>query len=180
MLVKKKKVNYHYWICLNIPRCTYKNRILNMRKFWIRQVSEYVRVFNIPALHSVLNIREYVLAELWIYLAFQICQNSEYGRFLNTQELRRVVNMPHCGGICLNRTWICPNMSEFTIIGRVLNMYHTIPSARSLYKLMGTYWEIQTETYSEPSQKSKMVLFGKINYSFYFCKKNSFKISERV
>ena len=30
-------------------------------------------------------------------------------------------------------------MDEFTIIDRVLNMYHTINSARSLYKLMSTY-----------------------------------------
>ena len=33
-------------------------------------------------------------------------------------------------------------MSEFTIIGKVLNMYHTIHSAGSLYKLMNTYGEI--------------------------------------
>ena len=33
-------------------------------------------------------------------------------------------------------------MSEFTIIDKVLNMYHTIHSARSLYKLMNTYGEI--------------------------------------
>ena len=33
-------------------------------------------------------------------------------------------------------------MSEFTIIERVLNMYHTIHSVRSLYKLMSTYCEI--------------------------------------
>ena len=34
------------------------------------------------------------------------------------------------------------NMSEFSIIDRVLNMYHTIHSTRSLYKLMSTYREI--------------------------------------
>ena len=36
----------------------------------------------------------------------------------------------------------CLNMSEFAIIDRVLNMSHTMHSARSLYKLMNTYWEI--------------------------------------
>ena len=36
----------------------------------------------------------------------------------------------------------CLNMSEFTIKDRVLNMSHTMHSARSLYKLMNTYWEI--------------------------------------
>ena len=39
-------------------------------------------------------------------------------------------------------------MSEFTIIDRVLNIYHTIYSARSLYKLMSTYSEIQRNSYS--------------------------------
>ena len=34
------------------------------------------------------------------------------------------------------------NMSEFSIIDRVLNMYHTIHSTRSLFKLMSTYREI--------------------------------------
>ena len=32
-----------------------------------------------------------------------------------------------------------PDMSEFTIIDKVLNMYHTIYSGRSLYNLMNTY-----------------------------------------
>ena len=32
-------------------------------------------------------------------------------------------------------------MSEFTIIDRVLNVYHTIHSARSLYKVISTYRE---------------------------------------
>ena len=34
------------------------------------------------------------------------------------------------------------NMSEFMIIDRVLNMSHTMHSARSLYKLMSTYIEM--------------------------------------
>ena len=40
------------------------------------------------------------------------------------QELHRVLNMPQYGGICLN-------MFEFTIMDRVLNMYHTIHSGHS-------------------------------------------------
>ena len=32
--------------------------------------------------------------------------------------------------------------SKFTMIDRVLNMYHTIHSARSFCKLMSTYWEM--------------------------------------
>ena len=31
------------------------------------------------------------------------------------------------------------NISEFTIIDRVLNMYHTVHNAMSFYKLMSTY-----------------------------------------
>ena len=33
-------------------------------------------------------------------------------------------------------------MPDFTMIGRVLNMSHTMHSARSLYKLMSTYQEM--------------------------------------
>ena len=31
-----------------------------------------------------------------------------------------------------------PELSEFTIIDKVLNIYHAIDSVRSLYKLMST------------------------------------------
>ena len=34
--------------------------------------------------------------------------------------------MPQDGLACLNKTWIRLNMSEFSIIDRVLNIYHTI------------------------------------------------------
>ena len=81
------------------------------------------------------------------YIAFWICQNmpwwsseynlgSRYARILNMQELYRVLNMSQHGWICLNRTWICLNMSEFTIIDRVLNKDDTIHSANPLYKLI--------------------------------------------
>ena len=41
--------------------------------------------------------------------------------------------------IIMNMMLRCLNMSEFTIIDRVLNMSNTMHSARSLYKLMNTY-----------------------------------------
>ena len=71
--------NYHYWICLNMSECAYINMILymplvvNTSNFWIWQNSEYDRVLNMRALHSILNIlnmREYALTEFWIYLGF--------------------------------------------------------------------------------------------------------------
>ena len=89
-------------------------------------------------LHSILNMPEYALTDFWIW----ICQNSGYVRVLNMQELHRALNMPQYGWICLNRMWICLDMSESTMIDRVLNIYHTIHSARSLCKLMNAYWEI--------------------------------------
>ena len=58
------------------------------------------------------------------------------------QELDRVLNMIKHGSICLSRTYICLNTSEFTIIDRILSMSNTIHSARSLYKLMSTYREM--------------------------------------
>ena len=60
-------------------------------------------------------------------------------------------------------------MSEFTIIDKVLNMYHTIHSARSLYKLMNTYGEIDVFK-KKNCQNSKMEPFGKMIIVFnYFC-----------
>ena len=43
--------------------------------------------------HSILNMPEYALTEFWIYPRFYICQDAEYGRALNMQELHRVLNM---------------------------------------------------------------------------------------
>ena len=61
---------------VNMPECTYTNRILNipqvlnMPKFWIWESSEYDRVLNMRGLHNVLTMRECALTELWIYLRF--------------------------------------------------------------------------------------------------------------
>ena len=121
-----------------MPECVYINRIpnmpwvLSMSKFWRWQSSEYGRVLNMWALHSVLNMPEYALNKFWIYLGFYICQDSEYWRVLNMQELHRALNMPQYGWICQNRTWICLNISEFTIIDSVLNMYYRKESPLSL------------------------------------------------
>ena len=113
-----------------MSECVYINRIpnmpwvLNMSKFGRWQSSEYGRVLDMWVLHSVLNMPEYALKEFWIYLGFYICQDSKYWRVLNMQELHRALNMPQYGWICQNRTWICLNISEFTIIDSVLNMYY--------------------------------------------------------
>ena len=66
-----------------------------------------------------------------------------------------VLNMPQC----LNRIWISLNMSEFTIIDRVLNIYYTIHRARALFKLRVL---TEKQTYSEPGQRSKMKRFERI------------------
>ena len=103
--------------------------VLNMPEYWIWQNSEYSRV---------------LICEL--YTAFWICQNMSW----ESSEYILGLNMPgfwvtkgfKYAKKWLNRTWICLNMSEFTIMDRVLNMCYTIHSARLLYKLMSTYWEI--------------------------------------
>ena len=56
---------------------------------------------------------------------------------------RKTLNIPQNGCICRNKTWICLDMSEFTIIDKILNMYQEIHCVRLLYKSMSTYWEIQ-------------------------------------
>ena len=121
-------------ICLNKQDCEYAlgpkyskyAKILNMagsQYVSTTQHSEYARicVSRVLNISWVLNVPE-----------FRIWQGSEY------VKLYGVLNTPQC----LNRTWICLNISEITIIDRALNIYHTVHSARSLYKLMSTYWEI--------------------------------------
>ena len=135
--------------------------ILNMTKFWIwqafqdasvTQLTEYARI----CLDRVLNIS-------WVLNmpGFWIWQGSDCGRI--TRGCKYAT-------IWLNMSEQDVNMSEFLIIDRVLNMYHTIMhSASSLKKLMSTYSEF---TYSELGQRSKMECFGKIIIVFnYFCKK---------
>ena len=128
----------YVWVCLYKLDSEYSSgrkyaKILNMLKYGRDiQHSEYARV--------------HALTEFWIYLGrylgFYICQDSKYARVVNMQELHKVLNMPEYNWICLNWTWIGLNMSEFLIIDKFLKMYHTMYSARSLYKLISTYSEI--------------------------------------
>ena len=84
------------------------------------------------------------------------------------QELQRVLNLPQNGWICLKRTWIYLNMTEYMSIYRVLNMSYTIDSARLLYKLMINYGEM-----------GMLRTLSKIIVSNYFCKNTSSWIFER-
>ena len=114
----------------------------------VTQPTEYAR----KCLDRVLNISWVLnMPGFWIW------------KVLNMQELHRVLNKPQYDRIRLNRTWICLNMSEFSIIDRVLNMYHAIHSARSLQNLTSTYGEI---TYPELGQRSNIERFGKITIVF--------------
>ena len=61
---------------------------------------------------------------------FQIWQGPEY---------RRVTQGSKYAIIWLKRTLICLNMSEFTIIDRVLSTSYTIHSATPFYKLVTAY-----------------------------------------
>ena len=81
------------------------------------------------------------------YTAFWICQNMPWhsSDYILGSKYARILNIVGF--------WICKitqgskyakillNMSEFMIIDRILNMYHTMHSSRSLYKLMSAYWE---------------------------------------
>ena len=115
---KKCYCNYCNRICLNMSEWTNMNRILNMP--WVLKMPEYAFTGS-----------EYIFSS-----------TCKYSRVLKILELHMVLNIPQRGEICLNRIWICLNMSEFTIIDRVLNMHDTVHSARSLYKLNSTCWEI--------------------------------------
>ena len=80
------------------------------------------------ALHNVLNMPEYALTELWIYLGSQRCQDSEYVKVVNKQELCRVPNISQHGlklwissfGLTcfvnsrLTGTYVCSFSSQFS------------------------------------------------------------------
>ena len=67
-----------------------------MPKFWLWQSSKYGRVFNMRALLSVLNMPEYALIELWIYLALILnMAGSEYARV--TQSSKHATVWPQYG-----------------------------------------------------------------------------------
>ena len=52
------------------------------------------------------------------------------------QELHRVLNMPQYGWIYLNRTWICLNMSGFTIIEFTLQVHEYLLRDGHIQKLV--------------------------------------------
>ena len=117
-------------------------RVLNMPKFWIWQNSEYDRVLNLWVLHSLLNMPEYVLAE-----SFEYILGSKYARIRNMAGFwicKSYTGFYTAIWLTMSeRTWICLNMSEFTIIDRPLNMYHTIHSGEvTLQVIMSAYWEM--------------------------------------
>ena len=122
------------WMCLYKQDSEYFSgskyaKILNMIEFWILQGSQYASV---KQRSECARLYMFWQSYIRIYIGFLICQDSEYGRVLNMQELYRFLDIPQNGWICLNRTWICLNMSEFTIIDKHLSMYCTIYSARKL------------------------------------------------
>ena len=89
---------------------------------------------------------------------------ESYVILLNMQEIHIFLNLPRHGSMCLNRKCVCLNVSQFTIIDRVLSMSNTIHSARSLYKLMSSYWELSV--IRTLSKISKIERFRKIIIAF--------------
>ena len=150
-----------FWVCQNMP--------------W--QGSEY-RVLNAGALQSVLSMPEYALTEFWIQ-GFQyasVTQRSEYVRICLdiVLNISRVLNMPglwiwygsdmrvlHRG--CSKYATIWLHMSEFTTTDMTLNMSHIMHCARTLYKLISTYWEMGI---FRALSKIKDRALWKNNYSF--------------
>ena len=116
-----------------------------------------------PKYAKILNMAKFWMSHVSQYASVE--QRSEYSRIFFDWVL--------------NTYWIL-NMSEFTIIYKVLSMYHTIHSTRSLCKSISTYWE----TYSEPDQRSKIERFGKIIIVFNWIAKklimNLWEVSEFV
>ena len=102
------------------------------------------------------------MAKFWIWQGSQyetVTQRYEYARIC----LDRVFNMSWVQNI--PRFWMYQG-SEYARVTQGskyakiwLYMCHTIYSARSLNKLMSTYWEVG---FSEPDQRSKTEPFGKI------------------
>ena len=107
-------------------------KILNMAKLWISQSSQYETAKQHSEYYRICLGRVLNISCVPNVPRFWIWQASQYPR---------VAHGSKCTAIWLNRMWICLNMPEFMIIDRVLSIYHTAHSVRSLYKLMSTYWE---------------------------------------
>ena len=104
------------WVCLEKQDYEYALGPKHA-KFWIWQGSHF-------ALHSIEYATICLDRVLNIFWGFLTCQNSEFDRVLNMQEVHRVINMLQYGLKCLNKMRICLNLSEFIIRDWVLNMYH--------------------------------------------------------
>ena len=80
-------------------------------------------------------------------------------------------------GFWILKSWtgfkICRNVAEYVWMGGEYAL-KCLSSARSLYKVMSTYWEILRDTHSEPGQRSKMERFGKIVIVFGYLYKKKF------
>ena len=122
--------------------CNYV-RVLNSPRFWICQVSPYA---------SVAQDYEYV----WIWLnkaLWQGCEDasSMFHWVLNKRGLHSVLNMPEYALIISQYAWICLNNAEWVNMpaptwkkqsaeyARVLNVFDTAHSIRSLYKSLSSY-----------------------------------------
>ena len=99
---RKKILTCYFWLCSE-KKYANINLTTIIEYAWIWQSSKYGRVINMQELHSILSMLEYALTEFWIYLMFQTCEDSEYGRGLNVFELYGF--------------WICNNMTEDAWIG---------------------------------------------------------------
>ena len=124
-------------------------RVLNMPKFWIWQGFQYVSItrhfeYARTYLDRVLNISRV----LNMPAGFRMWQVSEYATVTQGSKYATI--------------WL--NMSEFTIIGRVLNMSYI------MYRDHSASWWVIIEKwgYSEPCQMYKVERFGKTIISFNY------------
>ena len=107
-------------------------RVINMPKFWVYRKVLNVGWFPICNRYTAFWINRMCLDRVlnisWVLnmSGFWIWQGSEYAKVTQGSKYTTIwLNVSF-------REWVCLNMSEFTIIDRVLNMYDTIHNARSL------------------------------------------------
>ena len=186
---KKKKfviitiIIEYAWTCLNKQDSKY-GRVLNARAlhsvlsmpeyaltgFWIQgfkcasvtKCPEYARICLDWVLNTGFSIRER-------YTAFWICQNMPWHSFeyISGFKYARTMNMVWfwyasvTQGSKYATIWL--HMSEFTIIDMTLNISHIMHCVRTLYKLIGTYWEMGI---FRALSKIKDRALWKNNYSF--------------
>ena len=152
----------HYtasWVCQNA-----------LTGFWIQgflcasvtKCPEYARTCLDWVLNTGFSMRER-------YTAFWICQNMPWQsfEFISGSKYARTMNMVWfwyasvTQGSKYATIWL--NMSEFTITDMILNISHIMHCARTLYKLISTYWEMGI---FRALSKIKDRALWKNNYSF--------------